>query len=188
MRLQGVLVVRESIFPLMAFSLSLRSSLLSRALLALPFSLALLQLPSNAASIGEAKDVNFDQAILAESCAIAAANGSLGFDAQKNAISSDPVAGPNGTPAPASVVVVTNLPTVILVADNPLLTRSAGIPVPHTGAVRFGAGAYGVTSSVELASNTSSSLDTKFVTAAGSFAPGTYTAKVTVTCTDNGTK
>lgn len=161
---------------------------LSRLALAAPLAMGLIQAPLQAATIGDPKTANYDQAILGDSCFVDATNGSLGFNTAKSTITSDSSVGTQGSAAPSNVSVSTNLAKVTLVADAPTLTLQTGTPAANNGTVRFGTNVFSASNAVELANNDSADLDVRFVTTSGAFANGTYTATATITCTNDGNK
>lgn len=166
------------------------------------FGLSLAPLdPVISATLGSAQTVSFGSATLEDYCNLNVTSGQLGYTSDFSSIGSTNfyanVEGKTflGNQQSAQVTATTNLTTVKLIAESPTLT---GPTQPESVALRFGTlqsiGSPGGVTPItqDATTGTPIILDVAFFASNSqtpkSFAEGTYTSTVSVTCTDDGTK
>lgn len=147
-----------------------------------------------AGTIGTPTDANFNATTLdVEACAIQQTGGTLGYSLDRTGIgSSSAMLGisPQGTPESALISVSTNLAAGQILIEDPVLTLAAGTATPTSSQVSVNGSATSGSAAVNIGAEELNefTLDVMFSLTSGRFVAGTYTAKATLTCTDDGNK
>lgn len=153
---------------------------------------------AHAATVGTQQTASFGSAEIQDFCDISLTNGQLAATTDLTAIGSTTFylngRSYSATPQSTTVTVTTSLASAAVVADGVVFT---GTTTPESAILRFGDlvnvdVVSGLTVTQSFTSGVAKALDL-FFSASNSqvvktFSPGTYSASVTLTCTDNGIK
>ncbi len=158
--------------------------------------LSLVFMPATtlAAPIGASQNVDFSPTVVSNFCDITTTGGALAVEKKRGLITSDSTLSGtfNGTQAPGTIAVVSNLTSAgTVIVDPPKLS---GGTAASTSELKLGNSSYSSTAqSLNLGSDgnlPSTNLNVRFSTTSNGnkFANGTYNAVATVTCTDDATR